>query len=542
MPEEKSLTKNLPDPLMPKAGGPERTTLKNDVPLWQAILPIAFLAGLISYGLILLPMMTGDSENRLPLENIFILAAVFAIAQLLFTGHKWKDVQASIVSKLARALPAFFILFSIGLIIASWMICGTIPMLVYYGLKFIDPRFLYLLAFVAPIIFSTLTGTSWGSAGTIGVVLIGIAAALDANLAIVAGAVVGGAYFGDKLSPLSDTTNIASLAAEVDVYDHIQSMLWTTIPSAVFAASVYLVVGLVDPPAAASGEIESVELFLTSLESLFRFNPLLLIPPVVVLAGSLLRKPIIPTLFTSIVAACVLAVLFQPFSFQDLSATMHKGFQVTMSEAWVPSGIADDALRNALVTAFEMTGQPSFLEMIRQEDLRIAEAAKESANSERIQVLLNRGGLYALNDAIITAFMVFIFIGAIDHISAMKRVVEAALKFAKRQWMTIVASLLATGFVVGLTSNVYASSFIVGDAFKSKYDQMKIPRNILSRSLEDTGTMLETLLPFSLATIYMSETLGVSFWDYVSWQLLSIANIVLAFAYALGRGVKSSAK
>ena len=162
-----------------------------NTPLVQALIPVVILFFLIVYGLIVRPLAFG--EPQLPLEVIFILAASGTVLQLLLTGHQWLDIQKTIVANFQRAIPAFMILFSIGLVIASWIVCGTIPMLVYWGLKIIDPAYLYILAFLAPIVFSTLTGTSWGSVGTIGVVIIGIATALDANLGITAGAIIGGA-------------------------------------------------------------------------------------------------------------------------------------------------------------------------------------------------------------------------------------------------------------------------------------------------------------------------------------------------------------
>ncbi|MDG2186637.1 MAG: Na+/H+ antiporter NhaC family protein, partial [Mariniblastus sp.] len=224
-----------------------------ETPFLQALFPILVLATLIVYGLIVRPLWLNTTP--MPLEIIFILSAAITVAQLFLLGHDWRDIQKSIVDKLARALPAFFILFCIGLIIASWIVCGTIPMLVTWGLEIIDPRYLYLVAFIAPVVFSTLTGTSWGSVGTIGVVILGIATALQANLGITAGAIIGGAYFGDKMSPLSDTTNLAALAADVDLFDHIKSMMITTIPSAVLAALIYFAMGFLDPPSATNADL-----------------------------------------------------------------------------------------------------------------------------------------------------------------------------------------------------------------------------------------------------------------------------------------------
>src|SRR5699024_4685466 len=170
------------------------------------------------------------------------------------------------------------ILFSIGVIIGAWVFSGTIPMLIYYGVDLINPNYIYLIAFIVPSIFSILTGTSWGSAGTIGVVLMGIAAAIDANLAIVAGAVVGGAYFGDKMSPLSDTTNIASLAAEVPLMDHIRSMINTTGPAYILAAITYAIIGFATTIKTSSQEqLNDVATLKNDFIKLFNFYIIVLI-------------------------------------------------------------------------------------------------------------------------------------------------------------------------------------------------------------------------------------------------------------------------
>lgn len=454
-----------------------------DTPFLQALAPFVLLAVLIIYGLIVRPLALQLSP--LPLELIFILAASGLVTQLLLTGHRWIDIQASIVKKFQCAIPAFMILFCIGLIIASWLICGTIPMLVYWGLQLINPDYLYLIAFVAPVIFSTLTGTSWGSVGTIGVVLIGIATALDANLGITAGAVIGGAYFGDKLSPLSDTTNLAALAAEVDLHTHIRSMFWTTLPSATIALGIYYAMGVLYPPRLQDGGLADVQLLLEQLSSIFNFSWLILAPAIVVLAGSIFRLPTVPILIASVILASLVAITLQPFTLTDVISTLHQGFNL-------------DSLMPGVQHTPEITN------------------------------LLDRGGLYALNEPIIIAFMVFIFIGATDKIDGMPTVVNHLMRAVKSPRGTVLASLLATGITNAMTSNQFATSFIVGDAFKSKYDQQKVPRKVLSRSLEDTGTMLESLVPWHTSAIYMVVTLGVPFSEYWHWQCLSLCNIVIA--------------
>ena len=459
-----------------------------EVSFTHALLPILALLVLITYGLILRPQVF--DQPAFPLEIIFILAATFVISELLVLGYQWEAIQQSIVKKLARALPALFILFAIGLIISSWIISGTIPMLVYYGIKTINPTFLYLLAFLVPVIFSTLTGTSWGSAGTIGVVLIGIAGAVEAHLGITAGAIIGGAYFGDKMSPLSDTTNLAALAADVDLFDHIQSMMYTTLPSALLASIIFLALGFIYPPAVSSADLGSLSPLLQSLESLFEFNLFLLLPPAIVLYGSLRRNPSIPTLITSVLVSCALALVFQQYTLTDVVQALYRGFHVDMA-VWA------------------------------------------TVVPEEVAVLLNRGGLYALNDAIIIALMVFVFIGAMGHINAMPIVVRRVFGFARTRATTILASLFAAALTNAMTSNQYATSFIVGDAFKSKYDALEIPRKVLSRSLEDTGTMIESIVPWTTTAVFMVATLGVPFHEYWHWQLLSLINFIVAPALAI---------
>ena len=455
------------------------TTLKT----YQLLIPLLFLFILISFGLVIGPNYFG--MKPFPLEIIFLLAAVFSATELLILGYKWNDIQNAVVKKIAQGFPVILIFFSIGLLIGSWIISGTIPMLVYYGIKLINPEYIYLIGFVVPIIFSLLTGTSWGSIGTIGVVIIGIASIAGVDLGITAGAIVGGAYFGDKMSPLSDTTNLASAATDVPLYDHIQSMMYTTFPSAIIAAILFFSLSFIYPVSAKVNSALATEETLTAIQSLFDFNILLIIPPIIVLVGSLKRKPTVPVMLLSAFSACVLALFIQEYSLQDLVQTLLKGFQVDMA-TWV------------------------------------------SVVPENVTVLFNRGGLYALNEAIFFTFMVFIFIGILDMVKAMPTIVNIVFKRVRKRWTLILSSLVATAFTNAFTSNQSATSFIIGDAFKPAYDKLKVSRKVLSRSIEDYGTMIETLIPWHASSLYVVATLGVSFADYWHWQLLTIINLIIA--------------
>lgn len=464
----------------------KKITFKN------TIVPVIGLLIVLIYGLIIQPKVLNKGE--MSLEMIFLFASVIGTINLFYLGFSWNDIQESMVKKITQGLPAMMILFSIGVVIGAWIVCGAVPMLIYYGIKIINPNYIYVVAFIVPIIFSLLTGTSWGSAGTIGIVIIGIAEVVGANLSIVAGAIVGGSYFGDKMSPLSDTTNIASLAAGVDLYDHIRSMMNTTIPAAILALISYGVIGVFNPLNNSNLDLKMISETLKALEASFNFNILLLIPILIVLYGSLTRKPTVPTLIASSVVSIVLASIFQNFNIGNIVSVLHSGFNVKMIIG--VNDLPDNVIR-----------------------------------------ILNRGGLYSMASPVIVTFIVFVYIGTLDRINALPIIVEHVFKSVKTRETAIVSALGATGVTNAMTSNQFATSFIVAEAFKPKFDQLNIPRKVLSRCLEDTGTMIESMLPWTTTGLFMAATLGVSVMDYNRWQLLTIFNIIVAILLAVtGKG------
>ncbi|MEM1119697.1 MAG: Na+/H+ antiporter NhaC [Bacteroidota bacterium] len=459
------------------------TSVEQPTSVLNSALPVLFLLGMIGYGLVIRPYVL--EQSIIPLEVVFLCSSFFAAGQMYLLGHSWETIFGNAIKKVMKGLPTLLILFAIGIVIGSWIVAGTIPMFVYYGIKLINPSYIYVLAFLIPIFFSLFTGTSWGSVGTIGVVILGVATVINANLGIIAGAVIGGAFFGDKLSPLSDTTNIAALATDVDLYDHINSMLYTTLPSAIIAAIIYTILGFVYPAETLTEDFVKVEQTLKGIAGIFNFSVLLLLPVLIVLVGSFKRWPTIPVLLTSSFAACALALIFQPYTFENVVQSIYKGFNT------------------------DMVNQGMLI-------------------PENIGELFNRGGLYALNDAIIVALFVFLFIGMLDTIQAIPTIVRKVFAFAKNRVSVILSSLVAAGITNGMTGNQYATSFIVGEAFKSKYDEQQIPRKVLSRSLEDYGTMIESLVPWHPTALFMVSVMGVTVGDYWQWQLLTLINLLVA--------------
>lgn len=465
------------------------STQKEDITFAKAIIPIGFFFLTLVYGLFIHPVLA--DSGMLPVEVLVLLAITFSIFYLFYLGYDWDTIQEGITKKIGESIPVVLILFAIGVLIGSWIVSGTIPMMIYHGISWISPDWIYIFSFLICIVFSLLTGTSWGSAGTIGVVMIGISQVYDANIAITAAAVVGGSFFGDKMSPLSDTTNIASLATGVPLMDHIKSMAYTTGPAAILASIIYIILS---PAIQGSDqkeiELESIQQTLTDLDHIFYFNPILLLPLVVVIWGSLKKKPIFITLLSSAWVAMIMAYIFQSFSFSDIFMSFKSGFNVTM-------------------------------------------APLESELKSNVVNILNRGGLYNLIEGVVVSLLVFAFIGTLQVIDAIQVVINKLMTILKTRSQTVVAALLGTLITNMTTSNQYATSFIIGAAFDKVFDKMKIPRKVLSRSIEDAGTMMENLAPWTPSGLFMASTLGVSALDYAPYQFISLINIVIAFIFAM---------
>lgn len=398
----------------------------------------------------------------------------------------------SIVSKLSKTMPAIFILIIVGLLIGSWMIGGTIPMMVYYGLKIINPSFLVITSFLVTAFVSICTGTSWGSAGTVGVAIMGVAAGMGAPLPIVAGAVVSGAYFGDKMSPLSDTTNLAPIAAGSKLYEHIGHMFWTTLPGFAIAAVVYTIVGLnLDVGSAVTPE--RVTQVMGSIENIFSFNILLLVPVIIVLAGSLLKKPTIPVMLLSSAVAIFNAVAFQGFSLQQGFTAAIDGFGLSMINipGFDPSKLIPDVAR-----------------------------------------LLERGGMKSMLSTVLIAFCAYGFAGTLAVTGSLDIVLDKLTKSVKSTFGLVSATIVSCLTAVFVTSNGQLSILIPGEMFSKSYIKRGLHPKNLSRTLEDSATVTEPIVPWTAAGVYMATTLGVPTLQYLPWAILCYTGVIFALIWA----------
>ena len=288
-----------------------------------------FVESIIPIVAMLIILTVGKGVLGYATEPLLLLVAAVAGVIAYRVGVTWDEMMDEICQKIAKGMPAILILTCVGALVGTWMAAGTIPMMIYYGVQMVNPSLLLVTAFLITAVVSVVTGTSWGSVATMGVALMGIASALGVSLPATAGAVIAGSYFGDKISPLSDTTNLAPVAAGSTLYEHIYHMFYTTIPATIVSLIVYAIAGM-NADTTVDASSQSVTTLLSQLDVMYHWNLLLLLPVVMVLAGSIMKKPTLPVMLASTVVAGFEAVLLQGVTVKNILASTVTGFNVAI--------------------------------------------------------------------------------------------------------------------------------------------------------------------------------------------------------------------
>ncbi|ETS33650.1 Na+/H+ antiporter NhaC [Photorhabdus temperata] len=455
---------------------------KKKLNLGLAILPIIAM---------LLLLIIGYGQLGLRIESLLLISAGIAAALAYWQGYRWNDIIDSIVAKLTKAMPVIIILICVGGLIGTWMISGTIPYMVYWGLKLINPQYILITAFFITSVISICTGTSWGATGTVGVALMGVATGLDVPLAAAAGAVVSGAYFGDKISPLSDSTNFAAIVTDTDLYSHIQHLMYTTIPSFILAAIVYLIAGHTGSVGSVATP-EKVTDIIQSLESLYHFNLLLILPPILVLWGAITKRPVIPVMLAACALAIAIGIGLQGF-------TLKQGL-------------------NALIDGFNLS-------MFSEQGHNITGVVSD------VPRLLNRGGMFSMMSTILLVFCAFSFAGTLALTGALTLIINRLLQAVHTTGQLIAATVATTILVTGATCDGKLALLIPAELFKGAYRRMGLDNKNLSRTIEDACTVIEPLIPWTAAGIYMATTLGVSTLELLPWAIQCYAAVFFALIY-----------
>ena len=427
-----------------------------------------------------------------PIQFGILLATAVSFLMALRLGFSWEEMEQAICERLGRMGSTMLIMWLIGMLLGSMLFSGLIPMLVYYGFQLIDPRFLYLGAFLSCTIMSTMTGSSWSAAGTAGVVCIALAQGHSANLGIMAGAIIAGSVFGDKISPMSETTNLAPACAGTDLWSHIYSQLWTTIPAWIAAAVLYTVLGTHLAPQG-NALPETAMVIMEQLSDLFTFSPVLLLPVVVLLVLALLKKPVIPTMLVCSLLSILLGCLVQGF---DIALGCNAAITGFTASSVVPAGYALD---------------------------------------ETVAYILNRGGMTSMVSIILVCFCGFSMTTILTHGGFLEKAIEPLARNLNTRWKTMLTAEIATLVVLSMGGISYVSSVFVGEAWQKPFIQNGMGRPCLSRTLEDVGTCAAAVVPWCSSAMFYVETLGVPVWGsggFAPYTVLPFLCPIIAFLLA----------
>ena len=463
---------------------------KSQISLTTALLPLFFLVVLLSYNVI----VYGD--DALNGSNQFILLIGGAIAAII--GFKKRISYDSMLEKIADNLKsvtgALLILLFVGALSGTWLISGIIPAMIYYGLQILHPSIFLPACIIICAIISISTGSSWTTSATVGIALIGIGSVLKIPLGMVAGAIISGAYFGDKLSPLSDTTNLAPAMAGGELFDHIKYMAYTTVPSILITLIVFLILNLTQNYSVLpdTGDL------LAAISEKFTINFWLFLVPITVIILIVKKTPPLVALLIGTLMGALFAIFFQPQILLDITGSK------TLN-----SKIAYKAILDAISVSTQV-----------------------NTNNAILNDLFISGGMEGMLGTIWLIICAMVFGGIMDAIGALKVISNALLSWAKNTFQ-LFASTVASCLAINLTaSDQYLSIVIPGKMFSNAYEDRNLAPENLSRTLEDSGTVTSVLIPWNTCGAYQSGVLGVSVLEYFFFAIFNWLSPLMTLIYA----------
>ncbi len=466
-------------------------TPKREPTLGQALLPVLVLIGLLASSVVLF----GDGSSSGPNQIALILAAAVAAMVGLRNGYRWKEIERGIVNGISLAMGAILILLVVGSVIGTWILAGVVPTMIYYGLLILTPTIFYAAACVICSMVALATGSSWTTAGTVGVALVGIAAAQNLNLGLAAGAIVSGAYFGDKMSPLSDTTNLAPAMAGTDLFTHIRHMTWTTFPSIALALILFAVIGLVMPTPTDATQLQGI---LDELQSRFVIGPHMLLPAVLVIVLVIKRMPAFPALLIGALTGCVFAMIFQ---------------------------------QDAVLGLVGESEFPRWVTLLKGSWIAMFDGYSLDSGNAALDELLSRGGMSSMLNTVWLILAAMMFGGVMETTMLLQKIAAGILGMV-RGTGSLIAATLATSFGSNvIASDQYIAIVLPGRMFRAEYRRRHLHPKNLSRSLEDAGTLTSPLVPWNTCGAFMAQTLGVATFAYAPFAFFNLINPFVALIY-----------
>lgn len=440
--------------------------------LGHALIPILVLMIVLSLAIIVF-----GADPHIPLLIGIIVASLVAMFML---GYSWEEVEKGAIETIQLSMQAILILMAIGTLIGTWILSGTVPAMIYYGLKILSPSIFLVATMIICSIVSIATGSSWTTAGTVGVALMGVGQGLGIPTAIVAGAIVSGAYFGDKMSPLSDTTNLAPAMAGSTLFEHIRYMFYTTVPSYIIAMVLYGIIGA--RYAGQTLDTANIDMILNTIASNFNISPLLILPPIIVIILVVLKIPALPGLICGTILGGLFGAIFQGAGIGDIIDAAHYGVSIE-------TGV------------------------------------------EVVDELLSGGGLDGMMWTVSLILLAMVFGGIMERTGMLQAIGNSILKFANSTGSLVTATILTSVAVNVLAADQYLSIVIPGRMYKKVYDERGLEPRLLSRTLEDAGTLTSALIPWNTCGAFMNSALGVSALAYAPFAFLNIINPIIAIIY-----------
>ncbi len=448
------------------------TKMKKQATVWHALIPLVFLIGSLMYTIFVL-----KGSPQIPLV---LSATVASAVAMLGLGYTWAELEEGMVETIKMSMGAIIILMIIGMIIGTWIIGGVVPAMIYYGLQILSPSIFLVTACLLCCIVSLATGSSWTTAGTVGIALIGIGNSLNIPMEITAGAIISGAYFGDKMSPLSDTTNLAPAMAGATLFDHVKHMIYTTGPSLIIACIIYGIMGV--KFGGNDLDTNAIQVVLDGLNAQFNISLFLLIAPVLVILMVVFKVPAIPGLFGGTLLGGILAMLMQGANLGDVINAMHYGY---VSETGV----------------------------------------------EVIDSLLTRGGLSSMMFTISLILCAMCFGGVMEKAGFLEAIARFFMRFAKSTGSLVLVTIITIIVINIVAGDQYLSIVIPGRMYKGIFEERGLAPKNLSRCLEDAGTLTSPLVPWNTCGTFMAGTLGVATLAYAPYCFLNLINPFISIFY-----------
>ena len=452
---------------------------KINISLKESLFPIILLIMFLSFNV----YVYGDDAMGGSNQFILLVGAAAGIALGIYKGFKFSNMMTQVAENLKSVTGAIVILLFVGALSGTWLISGIIPSMIYYGLKILHPSIFLPACLVICAIISIATGSSWTTSATVGIALIGISKAIGIPVEMSAGAIISGAYFGDKLSPLSDTTNLAPAISGSDLFTHIKYLTITTIPTITISLLIFIILNFY---MVSSGPTDNTVL-LEAISQTFNITPLIFIVPLIVIILIIKKTPPIIALFTGTIMGAIFALIFQ----QDILIQLSNSNSLTFEGAY-----------SAIVNSITV-------------DTNI-----ESGNSE-LNDLFKSGGMIGMMNTIWLVISAMVFGGVMESIGALKTITTSLLNLGKSTF-SLFASTAGSCLAINLTtSDQYLAIVIPGKMFEKAFKEKNLAPENLSRTLEDTGTVTSVLIPWNSCGAYQSGVLGVSVLDYFFYAIFN---------------------